>query len=55
MTSCHRCPSGKLLNGGIPANALPVLIFQNSVPSLCAWTSDAVRSGAFAVPRPASP
>ena len=34
-TSCQRCSSGNRLNDGIPFPALPLVIFQNSVPSLC--------------------
>jgi len=33
-TSCQRWSSGKKLNPGIPARVLPLLIFQNRVPSL---------------------
>ena len=32
-TTCQRCGSGRKLNGGIPACALPLVIFQKSCHS----------------------
>jgi len=37
-TSCQRCFPGRRLKEGIPRQGLPLVIFQNSAPSLCDWT-----------------
>src|SRR5579883_643661 len=56
-TNCQRCNSGNWLNDGIPRSGFPLVIFQNSAPSLCSCTLGICRSAAcfFARPEPSSP
>ena len=51
----QRSGGGKKLNDGIPARVSPVLIFQNSAPSLCACTRRDSKFGARVVPSASSP
>ena len=44
-----------MLNAGMPACALPLLIFQKSAPSVCRRTSTVVSVGALDDPSPRSP
>src|SRR5205823_6769085 len=51
-TSCQRCGSGSLLKDGIPRSGLPLVIFQNNVPSLWFCTSGSWKSAACFFIRP---
>jgi hypothetical protein len=39
----------------MPVCAFPLLIFQNTAPSLCSRTAGSTRAGALRVPRPSRP
>ena len=56
-TNCQRCSSGNRLNDGMPLAAFPLVMRQNSAPSLCDCTAGNRKSAECfsAIPLPSLP